>query len=261
MTLKRTTRFGVDIDLVTMNEAVDFCLTSADRTDGTCRYVVTPNVDHIVQLQKRDDFREAYRDASLAVIDGKPVLWAMKLLGEPAPELVPGSDLLPTIFESVPAGDELRVFLLGAGPGVAERAAEVIETRWPNVRIVGCYSPPFGFEQDEDEKRRIVRTINEADPQLLAVGLGAPKQELWVKENRHLINANVAVCIGATIDFFAGEQKRAPVWMRRLALEWLHRMLSNPKRLFKRYAIDAVVFPSLVAREWLSRRRRPTADV
>jgi N-acetylglucosaminyldiphosphoundecaprenol N-acetyl-beta-D-mannosaminyltransferase len=132
---------------------------------------------------------------------------------------------------------------------VAERAAQKIQQRWPSVKVVGTYSPPLGFEKDEAENQRIVTMVNAARPDLLVLGFGAPKQELWIAKHAAQLDAGCALCVGATIDFLAGEKRRAPLWMRRLRLEWLHRVATEPRRLFKRYARDAWVFPRLVWRE------------
>jgi len=146
------------------------------------------------------------------------------------------------------------VYLLGAAPGVAERAAENVHRRWPAVRVVGTYSPPIGFERDAVENEGILERIADARPDVLVVGLGAPKQELWVHQHREKLAAKVALCVGATIDFLAGEKARAPRWMQRVGLEWFYRVASEPKRLAARYARDAWIFPRLLAREWWQRR-------
>ncbi|HEX4414777.1 MAG TPA: WecB/TagA/CpsF family glycosyltransferase, partial [Lacipirellulaceae bacterium] len=144
----------------------------------------------------------------------------------------------------------LRVFLLGAAGGVAELAAARIHDRWPNVRVVGTFSPPLGFENDPVENSRVIAELDAREHDLLIVGLGAPKQEIWVNAHRHKLPAKVAICGGATIDFLAGHRRRSPVWMRRCGLEWLHRVGTEPKRLARRYARDAWVFPRLLWREW-----------
>jgi N-acetylglucosaminyldiphosphoundecaprenol N-acetyl-beta-D-mannosaminyltransferase len=254
--------FGMQLDPLRMPAAVEQLLDWVDHPDGNCHYVVTPNVDHAVMFQKHVGLQRAYADASLVLADGFPVLAAAKLLCRPIPERVPGSDLVPALFETVNAEANaqvlapapLRVFLLGAAPGVAERAAEKIEQRWPAITVVGCYSPPLGFEKDAAENAAILQQVAAARPDVLIVGLGAPKQELWVHAHHHEIAAPVALCVGATIDFLAGEKPRAPAWMRRVGLEWLHRMLSEPRRLTKRYMRDAWVFPQLVWREWATGR-------
>jgi N-acetylglucosaminyldiphosphoundecaprenol N-acetyl-beta-D-mannosaminyltransferase len=177
------------------------------------------------------------------------------LLGRPLAERVTGSDLVPSVFAAASPRDPIRVYLLGAAPGVAERASRVIEQRYPGVRVVGAYGPPFGFERDAAENDRILERINAACAELLLVGLGAPKQELWVHTHRERIDAAVALCIGATIDFLAGEKARAPWIMQRLGLEWFHRAMTEPRRLVPRYARNAIEFPKLVYREWLGQRR------
>jgi len=238
-----------------MSEAVDRIYTWVGSEKKECRFVVTPNVDHAVLFQEHAGLRKAYADAALVLADGMPVVAAARLLGHPLPERVAGSDLAPALFAAAEQRGTLRVYLLGAGLGVAERAAANIATHWPAVEVVGTYSPPLGFEYDSNENERILARIAAVQPDILIVGLGAPKQELWVQKHRGQIRANVALCIGATIDFLAGEKKRAPRWMRRLGLEWLHRVGSEPRRLLKRYLRDGWVFPALVARELLARLR------
>ncbi len=247
---RRVNLFGVQIDAVRMNEAVTTLLDWTSRADGCCRYVVTPNVDHTVLLQHHEGLRRAYANAAMILADGWPVVLASRLLGRAVPERVPGSDLVPNLFRAATTESMLRVFLLGAAPGVGERAAANIHDRWPAVQVVGTYSPPLGFEKDNVEDQRILELIAAAQPDVLVVGLGAPKQELWVHAHHAQIRAKVALCVGATIDFLAGEKKRAPRWLQRLGLEWCHRMLSEPRRLVKRYARDAWIFPQLVWREW-----------
>lgn len=246
----RVDLFGVEIDVLSMRETIatvqDWSAADFDR----CRFVVTPNVDHTVLLQEHMALRAAYHDADLVVADGWPVVSASRILGKPLPEVVPGSDLVPLLMKSASAERPLRIFLLGAAEGVGERAAANIRQRWSGVDVVGVYSPPLGFEKSDVENDRILSLVEDAAPDILVVGLGAPKQELWVHAHRDRLRAKVALCVGATIDFLAGEKARAPRWMRRLRIEWLHRMLTDPKRLVKRYVRDAFIFPQLVWREW-----------
>ena len=248
---RRVSLFGVEIDVVTMRQAVAVVRELLETTASSCGFVVTPNVDHIVMLQEREDLVACYHDASLVLADGWPIVAASRLLGSALPERVAGSDLVPSLFAAAKPADELTTYLLGAAPGVAETAAEQIEKRWPAVRVVGTYSPPMGFEHDAAENQAILARIAKAAPKLLVVGLGAPKQELWVHQHHAQIEARVALCVGATIDFLAGNRKRAPLWMQRLGLEWLHRLLSEPRRMAGRYGRDAIVFPRVVARQWL----------
>lgn len=241
--------FGMQIDRLRMPEAVARLREWIAAEATECRFVVTPNVDHAVMFHERADLRTAYESASLVLADGFPVVLASKMLGRPLPERVAGSDLAPALFESTSDGRGISVFLLGAGPGVAERAAAKITARWPNVRIVGTYSPPLGFERDDQENDDIIRRVNDVRPDVLVLGLGAPKQELWIARHHDRLQAKTALCIGATIDFLAGEKARAPRWMQRSGLEWLHRLSTEPKRLFRRYAHDARIFPRLLWNE------------
>lgn len=255
----RVPLFGFEIDAIGMSEAVDQIYRWIKPGNTLCRYVVTPNVDHAVLHARNERFRQAYAEASLVLADGMPVVAAARLLGRPLKRRVMGSELAPALFEAAQRRGGCSVFLLGAAPGVAQRAAANIMARWPAVRVVGAYSPPIGFERDAAENKRILKRIADAQPDLLIVGLGAPKQELWTHAHRERIHAKVVLCIGATIDFLAGEKKRAPRWMRHVGMEWLYRMASEPNRLAGRYARDAWVFPRLVWREWAQASGRGAA--
>ena len=256
---RRKRMFGIEIDPLSMAEAVQ-CITEwldESAWSGPCRFVVTPNVDHTVMLQTNESLRRVYDDAHLVLADGVPLIIASKLLGRPLPERVAGSELVPRLFDAIDPERRLRCFLLGAAPGVADRAAHVIHQRWPGIEVVGTYSPPLGFEHNPEEEEAILRLLVDANPELTIVGLGAPKQELWVHKHFRQLPGRVALCVGATIDFIAGEKPQAPVWMRRSGLEWLHRVKTEPRRLAGRYAKDAWIFPQLVWREW---RRGPRTD-
>lgn len=254
--LKQVSLFNIQVNALSMAETVEIIAAWMSDSNQSCRFVVTPNVDHIVQLDTNQNLQAAYRNAALVVVDGKPVVWAAGLLGRSLPGTVPGSDLVPAIFENAQKEQvPLKVFLLGAMPGVAERAKLNVEKRWPMVQVVGTHSPAFGFEKDTAYSAEICRVVNATNAQLLLVGVGAPKQELWVNAHASQLRVHAALCIGATIDFLAGEKARAPVWMRKLGLEWLHRVCTEPKRLAKRYFVDAIVFPQLIAKAWWQRRR------
>jgi len=243
--------FGMEIDRVTMSQAVERVLDLAADHESGCRYVVTPNLDHAVMFQENSALRAAYADAALILADGWPLVTASRWLGKPLPERVAGSDLTPALFSAAcQTRRPLRVFLLGAAPGVAERAAQAIEKRWPAVHVCGHCSPPLGFEREPATNKRILEQVAAARPDLLVVGLGAPKQELWLHAHRDELEVPVALGVGATIDFLAGERRRAPRWMQQVHLEWLHRLASEPRRLAARYWRDATVFPRLLYRDW-----------
>jgi len=247
---KKLQMFGIDFDPITMAQAVSEILSWIKESEHRCRYVVTPNVDHVVKFQNDQSLRASYKDASLVVVDGKPVLWASKIL-KPLPETVPGSDLCPAIFDAMEQMPGTRVFLLGAAEGVAKKAALEITKRWPWITVCGYYSPPMGFNAQALTNETAIALINKEKPDVLIVGLGAPKQEIWTHAMQNNLQVKVALCVGASIDFLAGEKARAPHFMRAVGLEWLHRALSEPKRLMGRYWHDAKVFPRIVLKEFI----------
>lgn len=252
---QRVQAFNIEFDALTMSDAVARCLELASRREQPVPFVVTPNVNHLVLLEKSSALRDAYANAALVVVDGKPVKKALQCFGHAIPETIPGSDLVPNIFSEASSGRTVSTFFLGAGPGVAVQAAANVMKQWPHVNVVGCYSPPFGFETDTEENRKITTMINEVNPDVLVVGLGAPKQEIWAASNCAQLKAGIVLCVGATIDFLAGEKSRAPAWMQKLSIEWLYRMISEPRRLAKRYAYDGMIFPALLYKEWARRNR------
>ena len=249
---QRNSLFGVNIDVLSMSESVNEIVNWIEKTDtDSAQIVVTPNVDHVVMLQSNRQLNAVYEDAGLVLADGFPLILAAKLLGKPLPERVAGSELVPALFDRVAdRKSATSVYLLGAMPGVAVKAARRIDRDWPYLKVVGTYSPPLGFEKDEAECSAILDRIEAASPDILILGVGAPKQELWAHRFQSRIKAKTVLCIGATIDFLAGEKAQAPVWMRRTGLEWLHRCITEPRRLFLRDMKGAVVFPQIVFREW-----------
>jgi N-acetylglucosaminyldiphosphoundecaprenol N-acetyl-beta-D-mannosaminyltransferase len=155
----------------------------------------------------------------------------------PVKEKISGSDLVPRLCKMA-AEKDFSIFILGGKDGVARKAETNLKKRYPNLRCSGTYSPPLGFEKDEQELAHIRDLINEAKPDLLFVCFGCPKQEKWIADHYQQYDAKVSVCSGATVDFLAGTVKRAPRWMSECGLEWFYRFLMEPKRLFRRYFID-----------------------
>lgn len=247
--MEQVTIFDIRIDNVTLEEACNQILGFVENGEMH-KYVVTPNVDHIIKIQRDKEFHHIYKNASLVLADGMPLVWAAKLLKKPLKEKVSGSDLFPVLCEKA-ARRNMRIFFLGGQEGVAQKAAEVLKRKYPEINIVGIYSPPFGFEKDEVENRKIINMINDTKPDILFVGLGAPKQEKWIYHHLKEINVPVSLGIGAAFDFVAGTKKRAPVWMQKAGLEWFWRFCLEPRRLFKRYFIDDVKFIYLFLRELL----------
>lgn len=245
-TFKKQRLFGINFDVVTMQDAVDWVFHSiAIGRRSATRYVVTPNVSLTMLHQDSSAFRKVIHHADLTIADGAPLVRASKWLGKDLPERVAGSDLVYSLFDSAIEEMPLRIYLLGAAPGVANRAADVIAKRWPAVKVVGTMSPDFGFEKDAQQNAAIVKEVNAAEPDVLIVGLGAPKQETWAYEHREQLSAAVTLCVGGTIDFIAGEQTRCPAWVAKLGVEWVWRIATNPRRLLGRYVGDSIRLPRL----------------
>ena len=183
MSVETANLFGIGLHRVTMKETIALLLEWMGEHQP-CRYVVTPNVDHIVKLQSHPEMQAAYRDAALIVADGWPLVAASRWLGCPLPERVAGSDLVPSLLVAGQAIANFRVFLLGAAAGVGTRAAECIRSRWPGVNVCGVASPRFGFDTDPTESSEVIETVNAASPHLLVVGLGAPDRKSGSADTR-----------------------------------------------------------------------------
>lgn len=233
--MSRIKLLNTEVDNLTMKEAVE-------AVDGLIQAnvfanVVTPNLDHIVMLEKDDEFQRIYRDAALVLTDGQPLVWYSKLKGVPIKEKVSGSDLFPEVC-AMCAQKGYSVFLFGAAEGVAESAARVLAEKCPGLKIAGTLSPVFGFEKNEEQTHEYLQMICEAKPDVLAFALGSPKGEKFAYQHREELRNMVVLNIGATFDFIAGKVQRAPAWMSRCGLEWVYRMMQDPKRLVKRYWND-----------------------
>lgn len=226
---------NTNIDNLTMAEA----LNEIDKLiqKKNCSYVVTPNVDHIVRLEKDEELQKVYKNASLILTDGKPLIWISKWYKTPIKEKISGSDLFPKVCE-LAANKNYTMYLLGAAEGVADTAAKNLMKKYPGLNVVGTYSPPFGFEKNEQEMNKIKTQIQEVHPVILIVGLGCPKQEKFMYYHCKELGVPISFGLGASIDFEAGNIKRAPKWMSNHGLEWLYRFSKEPKRLFKRYFVD-----------------------
>lgn len=231
------------IDNVTLAEALDeIDKLIAAKSDS---FVVTPNVDHIVQIEKGGVLAEVYEQADMILCDGKPLVWISKLYGTPIKEKISGSDLFPELCKRA-SEKGYRMFFLGAAEGVAAKAADILKSRFKDLQIVEVYSPPYGFEKDKEETQHIVKMIKKAAPDILILGLGTPKQEKFILDYRHDYNVPISFGLGASFDFIAGNVKRAPKWMADHGLEWIFRITQDPKRMIKRYLIDDLKIISLV---------------
>ena len=201
------------------------------------RYIVAINVDVVVKIENDKELQEATNKADMVLADGKPLIWISKYYKRPIKEKISGSDLVPLLCKRA-AEKRYSIYILGGADGIAEQAKKNLEEQYPAIRIVGTYAPPFGFEKDQAELDKINQMISEKTPDLLIACFGCPKQEKFIYRNLDKYDAKVSVCAGATVDFLAGNVKRAPKWMSEHGLEWFYRFLKEPKRMFKRYFVD-----------------------
>ena len=238
----------LEIDSVTFAQALARIAELVDGRNGGA--VFTPNVDHVVKAEHHPDFRRAYSRADLCLADGMPLVWASRLLGSPLPEKVSGSDLMLPLMR-LAAERQWRVYLLGGRPGVAQEAREKL-TRELDVTIVGIDSPVVGSDGTDQSSEQTLERLVAASPDLVLVAFGAPKQELWIDRFAERLGPAVAIGVGGSLDFITGRVRRAPAWMSRAGLEWLFRLLQEPRRMWRRYLVEDPAFIAIVAR---TRRR------
>jgi len=234
------------IDHLTRAQALDEIQALVERGMGGA--VFTPNVDHVVVADHDARLRGAYRRADLSFADGAPVVWASHLLRTPVPEKLSGSDLFePIVARAAQCG--WRVYLLGGAPGSAPEAARRLEARY-GVTIVGIDEARVSTEPEPVSDGEILARIRAARPDLILVGLGMPKQERWIDRMAPHFAPAVAIGTGACLDFVAGRVRRAPRWMSRVGLEWLFRLVHEPRRLWRRYLVRDPQFIGVVLRTW-----------
>lgn len=244
--------FDVNFDNYDFNDLLEFIDTSIVHQRHS--YILTCNVDHVIKLRKDDEFRKVYSDAGAIVADGMPIIWASKLLKKPLKQKVSGSDLFIRLGEAF-EDRGYRLFFLGAADGIPEKAMRNLQRSYPNMNVVGCYSPSYGFESNEEENKHIVRLLQEARPDIVFVGVGAPKQEKWIYRYYETYRAPVSIGVGATFDFLSGNVKRAPKLMQKTGFEWFWRLSQEPKRLWRRYLIEDSQFLVLLFKEIFKRER------
>lgn len=235
MALNRQKFMNTYIDNVTMEEAIGHIEECIQRKK--IGQVITPNVDQIVRMEWDDYFKKICDNCELLLVDGHPLMWIAKLYGKPFKEKICGSDLIPALC-NIASKKGYSVFFLGAAPGIAAKAAEIMREQNLGLKIAGTYSPPLGFEKDPEELVRINKMLLESEADMLFVGMGVPKQDAFIYENMHKYEIPMSFSIGGTIDFIAGIQKRAPKWVNKIGFEWMYRLLHDPRRMFKRYIVD-----------------------
>lgn len=208
------------------------------------RYCVTP-VNCVLWARKNENLQKVYNTSDLNLADGVPLIWASKLFGKPIQGRVTGLDVLPK-FSEIAAKNKFTFFFLGAAEGVAEKLKIVLTQQFPNLQIVGVYSPPFADKFSDEENQKIITMINAVKPDVLWVSLTAPKQDFWIYEHFEKLDIHIAIGVGGAFEVVAGLIKRAPKWMQNSGLEWFYRFLNEPIRLFRRYFIEAPIFIPLI---------------
>ena len=230
--------FGIEFACITESQSVQWVCDQA--ASGRGAFVVTANLDHLRRCCVEPSYRELVDDADLVVADGMPLIWASKVQGPPLlPERVAGSSMTVSLCERA-AQLGLSIYLLGGDEGVAERAADVLKGRHRGIQIAGWYCPPFGFEKDEHEMRVIRDGLTSASPDIVLVALGSPKQEKLIREIQSVCPGACWIGVGISLSFITGDVARAPEWVQRMGIEWLHRLIQEPKRLFRRYVIQGI---------------------
>jgi N-acetylglucosaminyldiphosphoundecaprenol N-acetyl-beta-D-mannosaminyltransferase len=230
---------GVPVDVLTLEEASQRIIREA--AAGRGGWVVTPNLDILRRATRDREFRSLYDKTTMRLADGMPLVWASRLQRTPLPQRAAGSDLIWKIAEDAAAGG-VSVFLLGGNPGTAEKSVAALQARYPSLRIAGIECPSPGFELDADALNAVIDRVVQARPGIVLVALGCPKQEQVIVHLRPRLPDAWFVGVGITFSFVAGEVRRAPVWMRKVGLEWTHRLIQEPRRLVRRYLVDGVPF-------------------
>lgn len=245
---------GLDFDSFSEEQVVAHI--GAASASGQGGWVATPNIDICRQASRDPVVRALVERASLVVPDGMPLVWAARLRGQPLPERVTGSSLIFALSAAAAANGR-SIYLLGGEPGVPERAAKELARCFPGLRVAGTDAPPVGFDDRPEELAAVCARVAQARPDIVFVGLGFPKQERVIVEIAPDIPAAWFVACGAAIPFAAGVLPRAPRWMQQFGLEWSYRLISEPRRLFRRYLVQGVPFAARLLITSAAARLRP----
>jgi N-acetylglucosaminyldiphosphoundecaprenol N-acetyl-beta-D-mannosaminyltransferase len=246
-------RIGVGHALIDNYSAEQVCASIIHHASnrGRSAYVLTPNAQHIVLLEKERRLQEIYDHADLVVPDGISLLIAARLYGRSLQQRIAGVDLFKVLC-GLAADTGLHVFLLGGRPGSAELAAAVLRGDYPGLHC-STYCPPFGFEQSSVGLRRTADAIVAARPDILFVAFGAPKQEYWIYEHGLRLSVPVCIGVGGSFEIVGGVIPRAPLWAQNIGCEWLYRLSREPRRMWRRYLIGNLEFASVVLRQRIRR--------
>lgn len=212
------------------------------------RTVYPANTDTLIKADTDVEFKRILQDGDMILADGSPVVWASRYLGKSLKQKVSGSTLFYRLCK-LSAEKGYRIFLLGSGPGVADKAKENLLKKYPNLQITGTYSPSYPFMQNNDELKYVIRMLKRSQSHILFVGLGNPKQEEFISKYKDDYKIAVSISIGGTLNFVAGEKIMPPEWIKDIGLAWLFRMVQEPRRLWKRYMKDDTKILGLVRKE------------
>jgi N-acetylglucosaminyldiphosphoundecaprenol N-acetyl-beta-D-mannosaminyltransferase len=240
----RVTLHGLPIDPLTEQQALDALFASLN--DGRGGVVLTPNLDHLQRYAKEPGVREAYARADLVLADGMPLVWASRLQGTPLPARVPGSDLVWAVSKRA-ARERSSVYLLGGAPGVASLAQTRLNETVAGLKIAGTHCPGYGFLERPDEVETMLAEVVDAAPDVVFVGLPSPTAEEAIELLRAKLPGAWFLGVGVSLSFIAGDVRRAPPWMRRTGLEWIWRLIQEPRRLARRYLLDGLPFAARLA--------------
>lgn len=216
------------------------------------RVCITP-VNCLLWAKDNEQLRQIYNSADLTLCDGVPLLWAARMLRTPLKERVTGLDLLPRYIKECYLRN-YSMFFMGAGEGVADALKKKCEDLYPGIRVKGTYSPPFANRFSDAENAKICSMINQAAPDVLWVSLTAPKQDFWIYEQLKNLNVHIAIGVGGAFEVTLGSIQRAPVFMQKAGLEWLYRLIKEPRRLYKRYLLEAPRFIPLLIKQKLKKK-------
>jgi N-acetylglucosaminyldiphosphoundecaprenol N-acetyl-beta-D-mannosaminyltransferase len=236
---RRISLMEMPIDSTTEQEVVDAVGEAVTRGRGG--WVITPNLDHLRLFRSSDDVRRHFENADLVVADGMPLVWASRIQDTPLPERVAGSDLIWSLTKEAERR-QASIYLVGGNPGSAEQAGEILRERAPGVEIAGTDCPPMGFESSPGEVDSLAERLDRSEPDIVYVGLPLDKQVALIPRLRRVVPSAWFLGLGISFSFVSGEVRRASGWMQRTGLEWVHRLMQEPRRLFRRYLIDGLPF-------------------
>jgi N-acetylglucosaminyldiphosphoundecaprenol N-acetyl-beta-D-mannosaminyltransferase len=247
---------GVGISAINMEIALETIQGWVEQQVAS--YVCVTGVHGVMECQRDEALRQIHNRAGMVTPDGMPLVWLSRLYGFDHVRRVYGPDLMLALCR-MPAARSYRHFFYGGAEGVAEQLAASLQELFPGLVVAGTYSPPYRPLTPEED-RRVVHMLREAKPDLIWVGLGAPKQERWMASHSAKVPASVMIGVGAAFDFHTGRKRQAPVWMRRNGLEWLHRLMTEPRRLWRRYLINNPQFVCLVLAQALGVHKHSWED-